>query len=69
MPEVSQFAKLLERAAKVDKKTKINSLQNLLQHKVHWQMKEIDGLQHKVRQMIRERAAIEFKSNQRKIEH
>ena len=48
LPEITRFAKLLEKAVLIDKKMKIASLRNLMHYKVQWSLKEIDGLQSKI---------------------
>ena len=53
----------------IDKKMKIEQLMNLLNHKVTWSIKEIDGLQWKIQQMIQEDSIVEFITNEKKIEH
>ena len=69
LPEIARFAKLLEKAVSIDKKMKIASLRNLMHYKVQWSLKEIDGLQLKIDQMINEEATIEFITHEKKIEH
>lgn len=44
IPEIHRFAKLLEKAVHIDKKCKIETLKNLMNYKVSWSLKEIDGL-------------------------
>ena len=42
---------------------------NLLNFKVTWSIKEIDGLQWKIQQMMLEESIVEFITNEKKIEH
>ena len=69
VPEIARLAKQLERAAHIEKKMKSEALRNLMQYKVTWSLKEIDGLQWKIKQMIQEEAVVEFITNDKKIEH
>ena len=69
LPEIARFSRLLEKAVRIDQKTREASLRNLLSVKVQWSLKEIDSLQSKIQQLIEEEAIVEFITHEKKIEH
>ena len=69
LPEITRFAKLLEKAAHIEKRVKVDALRRLLNYKAKWSLKEIDGLQLKIQEMIEEESTEEFISNEKKIDH